>query len=196
MNWSSLPLFRIPQFFVIGLKAKTSSSFPFAMDVDPLWSSITALLSSELGERFNGTVRRAICETNRQHASRDVATQFAQRAVIRDKVHGSYYFGQSPYMNLLALGDNPTFRSKVFGEQLRKRWKIRNGVVFASTTGHRLGVITGFGRDGYILVAPLKFLKSDLVFDTYRQSVSSTLLQETELLGQFDLIPGQSKSFK
>jgi hypothetical protein len=69
-------------------------------------------------------------------------------------------------------------------------------VVFASTTGHRLGVITGFGRDGNILVAPLEFLKSDLVFDTYRQSLSSTSLQETELLGQIDLIPGQSESFK
>jgi hypothetical protein len=153
-------------------------------------------LSSELGERFNGTVRWAICQTNRHHASRDVATQFAQRAVIRDLVYGSYYFGQSPGVDLLAVGDNPTFRSKVLGEQLRKRWKIRNGVVFASTTGHRLGVITGFGRDGNILVAPLEFLKSDLVFDTYRQSLSSTSLQETELLGQIDLIPGQSESFK
>ncbi len=74
---------------------------------------------------MNGTVRVAICQTNRHNPSQDVTKQFVRKMVV---CGGAVFNGYPVGHDFMALTKNKVFNEKVLGTMSEKRWSLKKAL--------------------------------------------------------------------
>ncbi len=153
---------------------------------------LLGVFSSEAGERMNGTVRVAICQTNRHNSSQDVAKQFVRKMVVRGLLDGAVFNGYPVGHDFMALTENKVFKEKVLGTMPEKRWSLGEGVTVLVNERVELGIIQGFNVDATISVHLLRLVDEDMVWDQYVSSNNCITVAQQSLLSRIDLIASTS----